>query len=158
MFGALPNFSARPSNARDAIAFFLVAIILPTITPRIARAQCKPGDVLIGEDADNYYIARAKYAASARCPATQRLGLDPATESGRAASTPRVFSFPPAIRAVLPGARPWAHPVAGSRTPPVGVPRLRGSSGATRHDDAVHRPAFPCTEYSSDDRWPSPGS
>jgi hypothetical protein len=45
---------------------YLLTIALLLLTFQAAQAQCKPGDVLVGEDADNYYcLEKSKYEGSA---------------------------------------------------------------------------------------------
>lgn len=69
----------RPAFLRGILAAPFLLFALET-----AQAQCKPGDILVGEDADNYYCrSRAQYEGSAAqragtrfCSAKRTLGAD----------------------------------------------------------------------------------
>src|SRR5437870_2909576 len=82
----MPFDSGSTESASDALSFplnrrvirgalmpYLLTLMLLLFAIEDAQAQkCKPGDVLVGEDADNYYcMERAQYEGSA----AQRLGL-----------------------------------------------------------------------------------
>lgn len=51
--------------------YSLILLLFLFLAPQTAHPQCKPGDVLVGEDADNYYcMERTKYEGST----TQKFG------------------------------------------------------------------------------------